>query len=147
MGPPNEVGPRDITPEGTDNIITSTPAPTKKQEAASNLSGASRRSVSSQQVSWWPVHTFVAEILDQVESWPMAGTPEWCALDRTDPAKWAALLDDAQHFALRRETLQEAHCEASRAVSGALDWSALAREIRQRADFYAARPWLRREVA
>lgn len=100
--------------------------------------------VSSQQCCWWSVHVFVADRLERVGDWPMAGTPAWCALDDADPAKWAALLDAAQHWALRLETCQEARADASRAVSGALDWSALAHEINQRTEFYAARPWLRR---
>jgi Protein of unknown function (DUF2742) len=87
----------------------------------------------------------------------MAGTPEWCALDASDPVKTAALLDAAQHWALRVETCQEAHCAASRGVSSGIDllddddevtreitWAELAREINQRADFYASRPWLKR---
>lgn len=98
----------------------------------------------SQQVSWWSVHTFVAAILNQVNGWPMLGTPAWCALACDDPRKWAALLDGAQHWSLHVETCQEAHADASRAVSGAVDWAALGREINRRADFYAARPWLRR---
>jgi hypothetical protein len=103
-----------------------------------------RPSTSCRQVSWWSVHEHVVPILASVEWWPMVGTPEWCALDDDDPVKLAALLDAAQHWALRVETCQEAHCDASRQVSGAVDWSALAREINQRADFYATRPWLRR---
>lgn len=43
MTPPNEAGPRDITPEGTDNILTSTPTTTKKQVAASDSNGAGPR--------------------------------------------------------------------------------------------------------
>ncbi len=77
----------------------------------------------------------------------MAGTPEWCNLDDDDPRKTAALLDAAQHWALRVETCQQARCDASHAVSGAVDWSALAREINQRTDFYAARPWLKRAAS
>jgi hypothetical protein len=100
--------------------------------------------IASQQTSWWSVHTFVAEVLDQVADWPMAGTPAWCALDDDDPAKWAALFDAAQHFILRVETCQEARCDASRDVADAVDWSALAREILVRTEFYAARPYLRR---
>jgi hypothetical protein len=103
-----------------------------------------RPSTSSQQVAWWSVHVFVAERLERVGDWPMAGTPAWCALADDDPAKSAALLDAAQHWALRVETCQEAHCDASRQVSDAVDWSALAREINERTDFYGARPWLKR---
>jgi Protein of unknown function (DUF2742) len=101
-------------------------------------------SLSSQQVSWWSVHEHIAPILSSVESWPTAGTPQWCALDDDDPHKLAALLDAAQHWILRVETCQEARCDASREISDAVDWSAMAREINERADFYAARPWLRR---
>lgn len=99
----------------------------------------------SQQVSWFSVHTFVvAAVLNQVNGWPMLGTPAWCALACDDPRKWAALLDGAQHWALRVETCQEAHADASRSISGAVDWAALGREINRRTDFYAARPYLRR---
>lgn len=98
----------------------------------------------SRQVSWWSVHEFVAAVLDQVNGWPMLGTPAWCALAHEDPRKWCALLDGAQHWALRLETCQEARAGASRAVSGAVDWAALGREINRRTELYAARPWLRR---
>jgi hypothetical protein len=104
-------------------------------------------SVNSQQVSWWAVHEFVAAILDQVNDWPMAGTPAWCSLAHDDPAKWAALLDGSQHWALRVETWQESRAEASRAVAGAVDWPEVARQTKQRSDFYAGRPWLRRAVS
>jgi Protein of unknown function (DUF2742) len=101
----------------------------------------------SRQVNWWTVHEFVGAVLHQVDDWPMLGTPAWCSLAHDDPRKWAALLDGAQHWALRMDSCQEARCEASRAVSGAVDWPALSREIRTRADFYAARPWLRRAAS
>jgi Protein of unknown function (DUF2742) len=102
---------------------------------------------SSRQVSWWSVHEHVAPILDTVQSWPMAGTIAWQLLSDTDPAKWAALLDAAQHHVLRVDTAQAALAEASRAISAAEDWSAVAREIQVRNDFYAQRPWLKRESA
>jgi hypothetical protein len=98
----------------------------------------------SRQVSWWSVHQHVAALLAEVGSWPLAGTPTWCALDDDDPRKLAALLDAAQNWALRIETMQEAACEASRAVSAAADWSAIGQRIRDGAEFYAAHPWLKR---
>ena len=101
----------------------------------------------SQQVSWWSVHEFVNTILEGVGSWPTVGTPAWCALDDGDPRKQAALYDAAQHWALRLETCQQARCDASREISDAIDWSALAREIKQRNSFYAAHPWMRRLVS
>jgi hypothetical protein len=88
--------------------------------------------VSSQQVGWWEVHKFVAPLIEQAGPAPMAGTPEWCALDDADPVKTAALLDAAQHWALRLETCQQIRCDASREVSDAADWAAIAIEIFQR---------------
>ena len=97
----------------------------------------------SQQVSWWSVHEFVTDHL-QVEQWPMIGTPAWCLLDDDDPVKWAAILDAARHHALRVETCQQAHCEASRDVSDAADWSHIAEYIRAERQFYATHPWMKR---
>jgi hypothetical protein len=100
--------------------------------------------IASQQVSWWSVHEFVAALLDQANGWPMLGTPAWCSKANDDPQKWAALLDAAQHWALRLESCQEAECQASRDISAAADWSGIAQKIRQHNEFYAAKPWLKR---
>jgi hypothetical protein len=100
----------------------------------------------SQQVSWLSVHRFVGAVLDQVNDWPTLGTPAWCSLAHDDPTKWAALLDAAQHHALRIALNQDVRAEASRAVSAAVDWPQAAHEIHSRAEFYAARPWARRVV-
>jgi Protein of unknown function (DUF2742) len=100
--------------------------------------------VSSQQVSWWDVHLFVEPLLTEARTWPTAGTPEWCALPNGSPAKWAALLDGARHWALRVETCQLVECQASSDVSAAADWSAIGQKIRQRNQFFAAKPWLKR---
>jgi hypothetical protein len=83
----------------------------------------------AQQVSWWSVHEFVQPYLDAAGPLPMVGTPEWCDLDDTDPCKVAAVFDAAQHWSLRVETSQQAMAEASRDVSAAADWSAIATEI------------------
>jgi hypothetical protein len=102
--------------------------------------------VSSQQVNWWSVHEFVAAVLNQVNGWPMLGTPVWCSLTHDEPQKWAALLDGAQHWALRVETCQEARCEASRAISAAADWSSTSREMLKLGAFREAHPWAKRVV-
>ena len=94
---------------------------------------------SSQQVSWWQVHTHVAPLLASVGSWPMVGTPAWSALDDDDPVKLAALYDAAQHWALRLETHQQALADASRDVSAAEDWPSIAREIYGRSTCYIPR--------
>jgi hypothetical protein len=102
----------------------------------------------SQQVSWWAVHEFVGPGLAlQALPWPIVGTPAWCALDDADPRKLAAVLDAAQHWALHLETGQQASGDASRELSGAVDWSALAQRYRTHREFYAARPWLKRATS
>lgn len=99
--------------------------------------------IESQQVSWWSVHEFIAEVLKQASDWPLLGSPAWCSLTHDDPRKWAAVLDGGQHHALRLECNQEARADASKAIADAADWSALGREINQRNAFYAERPWLK----
>ncbi len=100
----------------------------------------------SQQVSWWSVHELILPILNQANDWPTLGTPAWCSLAHEDPRKWCALLDGAQHWALRVETCQVASADASKAISAAADWKSVASEIQQRNSFYADKPWLRRAV-
>lgn len=105
------------------------------------------RDIHSRQVSWWSVREFVAPVLSQVNDWPLLGTPSWCSLTDEDPRKWCALLDGAQHWALKLEINQEARADASRSISSAADWPTLSREITCRSNFYAARPWLRRAAS
>jgi hypothetical protein len=104
---------------------------TTKRVDTANCSGIAA-AVPSRQVAWWEVHQWVAGQLADVDDWPMAGTPAWCALDDTDPRKVAALFDAAQHHALRVETSQEQRAQASRDVSAAPDWAGLADEIYRR---------------
>ena len=101
----------------------------------------------STQVNWLTVHEHVTPLLELVGSWPLAGSPAWCALDERDVLKKAALYDAARHWALRLEVGQEARCEASRAVAGEQDWAAVSRAVRSRAEFDAARPWMKRVAA
>lgn len=102
--------------------------------------------VDSQAVSFWEVHQWVEKFLATAGDFPMCGTVAWSELADDDKRKWAALLDFAQHHALRVETAQEARAEASRAVAGSADWSKIAQEVRQRSDFRDKHPWSRREV-
>ena len=59
-------------------------------------------------MSWWSVCEYVAAQLERAGSWPMVGTPGWCALADDDERKLAALFDAARHHALRLELNQEA---------------------------------------
>ena len=144
MGPPGEgmLGGPEAPPTGR---TTNTHRPSPKTSTPDS-NGSTPRAVSSQQVSWWSVHEHVVPLLESVGSWPMVGTPAWCALNADDPAKLAAIYDAAQHWSLRLETAQEAACQASRDISAAEDWSARSREVLVRRAFYDARPWLRRVV-
>lgn len=103
----------------------------------------------SGQVSWYETHQFIEAAVAQanVGPLPLAGTPEWCAMADGDPRKLLALAVAGEHHILRVEVAQTAQAEASRAVSAAADWPKVAREIQQRNEFYAARPWLRRAVS
>lgn len=102
---------------------------------------------SARSVSWLPVHRFITPLLDAVKEWPMVGTPAWCTLAHNDPRKWAALVDGGQHHALRVELAQEARAEASKAISSAADWPAIAREITQLRAFRSAHPWSVRDAS
>ncbi|WP_283605012.1 DUF2742 domain-containing protein [Mycolicibacterium poriferae] len=100
--------------------------------------------MSARHVNWWAVHETVQAILDQVNGdWPMAGTPAWCSLTHDDPRKWAALLDAAQHWALRVENNQSALEQAGEAISAAEDWSAIAQAKLKRERWEETHPWAR----
>jgi hypothetical protein len=156
LGPPEKV-PRLGTQLPTGDTTTSVPTPTKNQEAAfdSKLPGRqggcepSRMSapVYSRQINWWQVHTFVTPILAAVDSWPMVGSPRWCSLPDDDVRKIAAVFDAAQHWALHVDINQQAMADARSEISASADWSTIAREINQRTDFYAQRPWMKRVVS
>ncbi len=128
-----------------------TPKPAPRDEFDShtnthpNLSGSSV--VGARSVSWWSVHEYVQQYIDRVGPFPMAGTPAWCALSDDDPIKKAGILDAAQHWALHVEINQKQRAEASKAVAESADWPTVASMMRNRSEFYAARPWLRREAA
>lgn len=103
--------------------------------------------MSSAAVSFRAVHRWVAAYLQAAGNWPMVGTVEWCQLDDSDPRKLAAVLDAAQHWALRVEGCQLAAAQASQAISAAADWSEIATQTQRRAELYAERPWLKRTTA
>lgn len=90
-------------------------------------------SPASQQVSWWLTHEFIAALVAQHNNMPIAGTPAWCALSDTDPAKLIALAAAGEHHVLRVETNQIAMAEASHEIASAADWPSIARQVRNRA--------------
>lgn len=90
--------------------------------------------ISSRQVNATEVYLFVDRMLKQlgIKHFPAAGIPAWSALDDDDPAKLAGVLVYAAPHAWQIEQVQEAVRDASRAISTAVDWSAVAQEIRTR---------------
>lgn len=105
--------------------------------------------IGSRQVSWYETHQFIEAAVAHANAGPLpwAGTPEWCEMADGDPRKLLALAVAGEHHILRVEVAQAAQAEASRAVSAAADWPKVAREIQQRNEFRASRPWLRRAVS
>jgi hypothetical protein len=98
--------------------------------------------LTSRVVRWWDFHEWCQEWLSSRNvgaDLPMCGTQAWFNLDDRDPRKWAAVLEAAEHWVLRVETVQEALAEASSAISSAADWSAIRREIRDLQEFKARR--------
>lgn len=80
---------------------------------------------SSRQVSYLPVYELVSPLLSDPGLVP--GTPVWCQLEDTDPAKWQAVLWAAVWWSLAADTRQAALADASREISGAAEWSAVGR--------------------
>jgi len=94
-------------------------------------------------VDFWSVHCYVAPALVAAADWPMLGTLDWQRLDAADPAKTAAALDAAQHWALRVETAQAAVAQAAQDISTSADWAHEARHLRTRRDCAAYIPRVR----
>lgn len=84
----------------------------------------------SQQVSWWPVHEFITELVAHTANLPAAGTPAWCALADGDPRKLLALAVAGEHHVLRMETGQEHLAVLAKDIADAIDCTALARRVR-----------------
>ena len=136
---------RSLWPPGDDEGRSSPrPAAALTNDTASRQEDGLTLHCSARAVSWWNAHLFVARWIEDVGAFPLIGSVEWQQLADDAPRKWAAILDAAQHWALRVETAQQAECQASHAISGAADWPAIASHIRDRRQFYAERPWLKR---
>ncbi|WP_085107861.1 DUF2742 domain-containing protein [Mycolicibacillus trivialis] len=88
--------------------------------------------IASRQLSWWSVHEWVQPFLDAAGDYPWPGTPAWCELADDDRRKWAGLLDFAQHHALRVDTAQQAHADASGAIAASTNWAMVATEVHRR---------------
>lgn len=88
----------------------------------------------SRQVSYLAVYELVSPLLGDPCLIP--GTPVWCQLEDTDPAKWQAVLWAAVWWSLAADTHQAALADASREISRSAQWS---RVGRGRTDAYIPR--------
>lgn len=86
--------------------------------------------IESRAVAWEPVHRLVAPLLGSPGLAP--GVPAWVDLDDHDPEKWRAVLWSSVWWAVAEDARQDAMAEASRAISAAADWSAVARGMQRR---------------
>lgn len=82
----------------------------------------------SQQVSWWPVHEFVAAL--HLPELPFPGTPAW--QNTSDAVKALACIAAAPHYALLLDTRQEHLADASKQIAAGENWAAVARSIHRR---------------
>lgn len=117
-------------------------------------------------VDWLPVRDYVRRQLAALSSnlWtpgaepdrstiaPIAGTPEWQALDDNDPTKLAAVLAAGSRWALEVELDRihqraAAEKDAALEISQAVDWTAISKQITDRDRFYRDHPDLRRKAA
>lgn len=98
----------------------------KIEEAGPTGAGASR------EVNWSTVYTFLTPLLGDPHLIP--GTPVWCQLENTDPAKWQAILWSAVWWAVAEDARQDAVAEAGQAISQAENWGAVARQVQRRRD-------------
>ncbi len=102
------------------------------------------------EVSWEPVHTFVGRLLAGRHTTIVAGTPEWIALPDDAPAKLLAVLTAGSRWCLETELdqIDQRRIAAKTAaieVATALDWTRVAKRIRDRDQFYRDNPDLRRK--
>lgn len=82
----------------------------------------------SREVSYVAVYELLSPMLTPPSL--VAGTPAWCELNDSDPAKWQAVLWAAVWWAVDQDARQEAQIEASHTISAAADWSAIAQRTR-----------------
>ncbi len=105
----------------------------------------------SSSVAWWPVHVYATRLagklgVDLSDRLPFPGTLSWLNLADDDPVRKAAMLQVASQRVLHIENRQECLADASKAIATAADWPAVAREVRQLAEFREANPWAVRKA-
>lgn len=99
--------------------------------------------VFNRQVNWYETFCYAEQIAANagvaLDHQLIAGTPRWCGMPDDDARKLLALVLGGVREALANDIGQEAMAEASREISGAVDWSAVARNMHRRSDVYIRR--------
>ena len=108
--------------------------------------------MTSTPITWEPVRDFAYRLLAGRTTSIIAGTPEWCALDDDDPRKTTALIAAGNRWVLEQSLDQIdlrriAAKHAAIEVATALDWTRVAKGIRDRDQWYRDNPDLRRKVS
>ncbi|WP_018180381.1 DUF2742 domain-containing protein [Jongsikchunia kroppenstedtii] len=101
-------------------------------------------------IRWNPVAAFVRRRVLSVA--PIAGSVEWIELLDDDPAKLSGLIVAGSWWALETELAQRDQREwalkqTALDVAAQQDWSAVAKRLRDRDEFYESHPHLRRKAA
>jgi len=81
--------------------------------------------MNSRQVAYLPVYELLSPLLGDPGLVP--GSPVWCQLDGTDPAKWQAVLWAAVWWAVAEDARQSELADASKQVAASADWSQIGR--------------------
>lgn len=123
---------------GTNREFSEPPRRVQRDDRAAT-GGPLSDSVGSRVIDWWPVHLFVAPLLEEAATWPLAGSVAWQDLASDHPAKLAAVLDGGRRDALRNDTTNASLAEASHDISGAANWGDVAAAIRRRSGVYIPR--------
>ena len=92
---------------------------------------------SSREVNFYPVYRLLSPLLGDAGLIP--GTPAWCQLEDTDPAKWQAILWAAVWWAVGEEIRQDAIADAGEQVWAGEDWSRVASHVQRRREIDALR--------
>jgi DNA-binding transcriptional LysR family regulator len=83
----------------------------------------------SRQIGWYEVYLLLAPLLGERPT-VLPGTPAWSLLPDDHPDKWQAILWASVWWCLDQDARQAAMAEASREISSAADWSAVAQQVR-----------------
>ncbi len=89
----------------------------------------------SRQVSWYEVYRFAERLAAShgtvLDHQLIAGTPQWCGMADDDARKLLAVIFGGVRESLANDSCQASMADASREISAAAPWSALAQRVVQ----------------